>query len=60
MKLKDVGNLVYRDGLGATVDRIDVNNIKDKHLTELVASTHVVLNEIQLYLEEKLGVEFFE
>jgi hypothetical protein len=60
MSIDNVGSFVYNNGLGNTVDAIvEPQEIADPELKTLWANAQVALNEIQLYLEMKLGADFF-
>jgi len=61
LSVSAVGFDVFKEGLGRSVDTIvEPQNIEDPELAALWANAQVAMNEIQLYLEEKLGEKFFE
>jgi hypothetical protein len=56
--LQDVWEYVAQMGLGYTVDiAIQPQDIEDPELAALWAEAQVKMNEIQIYLETKLGIE---
>ena len=57
---RQVGDVIIGYGLGKAIDAvIEPQEIKDKELSEMWAEAQVVMNNIQLYMEQKLGVKFF-
>jgi hypothetical protein len=55
-----IGGKVYSHGLGETIDkRVDPEQIEDPELSILWRDAQIKMNEIQLYLEERLGTDFF-
>ena len=57
---EEVGKVIISNSLGEAVDTIiKSQRIGDEKLSRLWTNAEVALNEIQLYLEEKLGVNFF-
>ena len=57
---EEVGRKIFKEGLGRTIDTIiDPKNIEDTELATMWYQAQLAMNEIQLYLEIKLGEDYF-
>jgi hypothetical protein len=58
---EEVGKMVLKYGLGDAVDTVlEPAEVEDKTLGGLIKDCQTAMNEIQMELECKLGVDFFD
>jgi hypothetical protein len=61
LTIEEVGKDVIKHTLGHSIDmHITAGEIEDPELSALWSDAETAMNAIQLFLEEKLGVDFFD
>lgn len=59
--LEEVGKAILMEGIGYTIDSyLDIDDIEDSILRDLCRKAKIALDDIQFYLEDMLGENFFD